>query len=273
MKIFNSALFLLMTMLLMSCEDVIDVDLDTAPPRLVIDASINWLKNTPGQEQVIKLSTTTGYYDEKFPSVSGAIIVVTNPGNQTFSFTEKPGTGEYTCNDFEPVIGQTYTLNISLNGENYTATETMMAAPDIEAEIKQNNTGGMGGDEVEITYYHKDNGAEENYYLYGINTVRTAFPQFSVENDENSQGNLASVYYSHKDLEPGDVVNIRLYGISKRYYDYFKKLLLASGNDDSPFPTTPTEVRGNIINTTNSKNFAYGYFRLVQLDSRDYTIQ
>lgn len=263
----------MMGFLLTGCEDVIEVDLDTAAPQLVIDASIHWVKNTPGNEQKIKLSTTTGYYSEKFPTVSGANVVVINSAKKTFQFTETLVTGEYVCNNFEPVIGETYNLTITLNGQIYTATETLINAPDIEDQIDQNNKGGFGGDEVEITYYFQDNGTQENYYLYGFINPRVAYPEFQVENDENTQGNHTPVFYANKDLKPGDVINIQLYGISKRYSEYYKKLMLSSGNGGNPFPTTPTAVRGNIVNQTNSKNFAFGYFSLSEVDSRDYTIQ
>jgi hypothetical protein len=38
---------LLLSFLFVSCEEVIDVNLNTGPPKLVI-ASINWLKGTSG---------------------------------------------------------------------------------------------------------------------------------------------------------------------------------------------------------------------------------
>jgi hypothetical protein len=256
-----------------SCEKVIKVDLDTAPPKLVIDASIDWEKNTTGSNQKIKLTTTTAYYSDQFPAVSGASVVVTNPANTVFSFIESQGTGEYICTNFQPVIGETYTLTIVLNNETYTATETLMAAPAIENDIQQNNKGGMAGDEIEITYYYQDDASRENYYLYRVKIPEVVFPQYSAENDENSQGGLTPVYYSNKELKTGDAVNIKLYGVSKRYYDYFRKILNASGNDDGPFATTPTAVRGNIINQTKSENFAYGYFSLSEVATRDYTIK
>jgi len=56
------------------------------------------------------------------------------------------------------------------------------------------------------------------------------FPDYKAPNDENSQGNLMQEYFSDKDLKAGDRINIRLYGISRRYYDYFRKLLAASGD-------------------------------------------
>jgi hypothetical protein len=273
MILFKYCLAISLVITLISCEKVIDVDLDTAAPRLVIDAGIDWEKNTNGSNQKIKLTTTTAYYNDVFPPVSGAVIMVTNTANTVFNFIEMPGTGEYHCSNFQPVAGEVYRLNISVNGETYTATETLFATPDIEAAIEQNDKGGMAGDEIEITYYYQDNAAQVNYYVYSNKIPVMAFPQYAVEDDENNQGGRTPVYYSHKDLKPGDIVNIKLYGTSKRYYDYFRKLLNASGNDDGPFSTTPTAVRGNIINQSNDANFAYGYFRLSEVVTKEYIIK
>ncbi|MGN6495464.1 MAG: DUF4249 family protein [Agriterribacter sp.] len=259
--------------LLLSCTKVVDVDLETTAPKLVIDASIDWVKGTAGNEQKIKLSTTTGYYSAEFPTVSGAAIVITNSAGAIFNFIEDPGTGEYSCSNFQPVISETYTLKVVLNGEIYTATETCIGVPDIEQNIEQNNAGGFGGDEVEITYYYRDNGDEVNHYLHRILSPVSTFPDYKAQDDLNNQGNLMQEYFSDKDLKVGDVINIRLYGISGRYYDYFRKLLAASGADSGPFQTTPGSVRGNIINQTHFANFAYGYFRLSEVAARDYTVQ
>lgn len=275
MKSLNIILIVIIALSFTACyEDVIKVDLETAETRLVIDASIDWIKGTTGNEQKIKLTTTTGYYEDKFPTISGATITITNTKNAVFEFIESTSKGEYTCTNFEPVIGETYTLTVNLNGQTYTAMETLIGTPKIEDTIKQNNKGGMAGDEIEITYYYKDNGAEYNYYLYSVEMRHIKFPQYSVENNEMNKGALTAVYYSHEDLEMGDVLNLKLYGISKRYYDYMAKLLLASGNDDGPmFSPTPAAVRGNIVNQTDSENFAYGYFRLSEVDIKDYTIK
>lgn len=273
MKIIVKILIVTMTLCLTSCEDVINVDLDTEAPRLVIDASIDWIKNTAGNEQKIKLSTTTAYYSPTFPTVSGAAIFVTNSANTIFNFIENAGTGEYICTNFQPVIDETYTLTIVLNGETYTATEKLIGAPNMENDVIQNNNAGFGGDEVEVITHFQDDGTKDNNYLYSFKSSRVAFPEYEVEDDENDQGNRMTMYYSNEDLKPGDIINIKLYGISKRYSEYFSKILLASGGNASPFPTIPTAVRGNIINQTNTKNFAFGYFRLSEIDAKDYVIQ
>jgi hypothetical protein len=75
-KIFFTPLILIL--LFTSCEDVVNVDLETAAPKLVIDASIDWEKGTTGNVQVIKLSTTSDFYSNTVPRVSGAIVFITN---------------------------------------------------------------------------------------------------------------------------------------------------------------------------------------------------
>lgn len=70
MKKIASYIVILMAFTLSSCEEVIDVDLDTAETRLVVEAPILWQKNTSGRTQRIKLSTTTSFFNEVIPSVS-----------------------------------------------------------------------------------------------------------------------------------------------------------------------------------------------------------
>lgn len=260
-------------LLLSGCSKTIDVKLDTGVPNLVIDASIDWVKNTPGNDQKIILSTTTGYSNEEFPGVSGAQVQITNTANTVFSFMETSTKGEYRCIDFVPAIGETYRLTITLNQVTYTATETLLGTPDIDANIGQNDKGGMTGDEVEIQFSYQDKAAESNYYMSQVRTNRVAYPVFNIGSDENYEGRKITEFYSHEDLAKGDSANIQLYVISRRFYDYFKKVLAASGNNNSPFPTVPTPARGNIINQSSAGKYPFGYFRLSEVSTKNYTIQ
>ncbi|WP_285058123.1 DUF4249 domain-containing protein [Pedobacter ginsengisoli] len=272
-KIIIISVGLFVGLFLTGCEKAINVPLKTASPRLVVDASMDWMKNTAGNVQKIVLSTTTGYYSPEFPGVSGAVITVTNASNTVFSFVETPGTGQYICSNFLPVMGQTYHLKIVLNGETYTASETFTAVPKIEDHIVQNNEGGEMGDEIEVTFSYKDDASQANSYLNSIRQPYSPFPELEVEDDEHRDGNLMEESFSHEKFKTGDQVEFKLYGISRSYYNYMFKLILASGNDGNPFPTTPSAVRGNIVNQTNGENYAFGYFRLAEVDSKIYTIK
>ncbi|MFT5647694.1 MAG: hypothetical protein ACI976_002388, partial [Aureispira sp.] len=168
MKKINIFLLLILAIFLNGCEDVVTIDLKTDAPKLVIEASINWRKGTTGQEQKIKLTTTTNYYGGDIPAVSGATVSIKNSSNVIFYFKELSNTGVYTCYNFIPVINEVYTLTIINNGNTYTAAETLKSVAPI-SEIIQNNDGGFTGKNIEIKAYYTDPANETNYYLYKYN--------------------------------------------------------------------------------------------------------
>lgn len=273
-KVFHYISLIIITSFALSCEKVVEVDLDTAPPKLVVDASIQWVKGTSGSEQKIKLTTTAPYYNTSVPVVSGATVFITNSTNEIFDFPETGNTGEYLCTNFQPVIGETYTLTVVYNGQTFTATETLTEVPDIEDTIEQNNEGGFTGNEIEIKFFYQDNAAEDNFYMIGFKPNDKPFPDYDVLEDRFFQGNQMFGLYSNEDLKAGDLINIKLYGISRQYYNYMNVLLSVAGsNGGSPFQSPPATVRGNVVNQANENNFALGYFNLSQVDTVDYTIQ
>ena len=267
---------LLATVLLFGCgEEVIDIDLTTVAPRLVIEASIDWQKGTSGNLQTIKLSTTTGFYDTVIPKVTGANVFVTNSANTVFNFTEEiiPNSisGKYNCINFIPVIGETYTLTIIYNGQTYNATEKLYATPSI-TNVEQINTLGINSDQIGIKVNFTDFANEKNYYLTRIESSFIPFPFYETARDEFAPGNNIPTLYSNEDLVAGSIVKIKNYGISETYYN-FMNLVIGNVGASGPFQTPPTRVKGNIINQTNASNYALGYFRLGEVEKLDYTIQ
>ena len=65
MKIHIKYILLTLSIHFISCNDVIDVDVPTATPRLVIEASLDWEKGTVGNEQTIKLSNIIDIFNDK----------------------------------------------------------------------------------------------------------------------------------------------------------------------------------------------------------------
>ncbi|WP_418512073.1 DUF4249 family protein [Corallibacter sp.] len=256
-----------------SCEDVIDVNLNKAEPRLVIEASINWLKNTPGNEQSIKLSLSAPFFDESVPPANGATIQITDNNNNTFNFIEEGNTGIYKNTNFIPVIDEDYYLTITYNGEVYTATETLKSVVPIDY-VEQINDGGFSGEDIEIKTYFTDPANIDNYYFFEYTSDIPVIPTLDVLDDEFIDGNQIFAYYTEEDLESGDEVIMRHFGISEQYYE-FMVILLQQGSDQGggPFETQPATVRGNCINTTNADNYPFGYFRLSEVEELIYIVE
>lgn len=256
-----------------SCEDVVDIDLSTAPAKLVIDASIKWQKGTAGNEQTIRLTTTTDFYATTIPTVSGATVFITDGNGIQYDFIETPGSGNYVCTNFNPEIRQNYTLTVIYDSQVYTATESLIEVPTID-NIEQTENGGFTGDQKEVKFFYQDNGLVDNFYLEEYNSSFTILPEYDVIDDSFFQGNPMFGLYTNEDMKTDDVLQFTLHGISESYYNYMNILLgIAGTNGGSPFQTPPATVRGNIVNQTNTNNFALGFFRLSETDTISYTVQ
>jgi hypothetical protein len=272
MKITYKIIIVLCTLFFIACEDVVNIELDTAPAKLVIDASLKWEKGTTGNEQTIKLTTTTDFYATTIPVASGAVVFVRDENANQFDFVETPGTGNYVCTNFIPAINRNYTLTVIYNGQTYTASEKLIAVPSIDS-VEQTENGGFTGDEVEVKFYFQDFPNEANFYLINFNASNALLPIIDVIDDDFFQGNQMFAYLAN-DLETDDSIRLQLQGISERYYNYMNVLLgIAGTNGGSPFQTPPATVRGNIINQTNFDNFALGYFSVSETDQQTYIVQ
>lgn len=255
-----------------SCEDVVNVDLNNSEPKLVIDASIKWEKGTSGNNQTIRLTTTGDYFNNSVPAANGATVTITDSNAIVYNFIEEGTTGNYKCTNFNPVLNGVYTLSVSYKGQTYTSSDKLFPVPTITT-IEQ-DLNGITGDEIELKFNFQDNGAEENFYLEEYKVPFRPFPLLGVFNDEFTNGNQMFSLIIDEDLEAGQNINFTLHGISERYHNYMNILIgISGGLSNGPFSTPPATVKGNIINQTNPVDYPLGYFRLSEVDVRNYVVQ
>jgi len=260
-------------LILTSCEDVIELNIPTEEPRLVIDASINWIKNTTGSDQEIKLTLTAPYFDEAVPPANGAKVTIIDTNNNVFDFTEDGSSGIYQNFSFIPVMNETYYLEIIYNGEIYVASEKLISVSEI-TYVDQKNDGGFSGDETELKAFFNDPADEKNYYFFEFISDIPVIPSLEVYKDEFTNGNEMFGFYTEEELSTGDLVTIRNYGVSEQFYNYMFVLLQQNSEEGGgPFETQPATVRGNCINQTNPENYPLGYFRLSEVDEFIYTVE
>lgn len=261
-------MYILAVLLLVSCEEVVDVDLEQSAPRLVIEASLLWDAEGENDSQFIRLSTTAPYFDEQIPPAQDAAVSVFTPDGREYIF-EETEPGLYVNNENIPPSFGEYELVIFYENQEYQATEKFVETPPIE-EVIQLNDRGFSGDETEFRLFYTDPAGEENFYLFRFFHDDLAL---QIYDDEFTDGNRTFAFFSEEDIKPGDKVGFEIQGISERFYEYLYILRSQSGTAGGPFQTQPTLVRGNIINMTNPDNFAFGYFRLSQTYYITYTVK
>ena len=256
-----------------SCTDVIDVNVPNGGARLVVDAAIKWQKGTTGEIQTINLRQSTAYFDTN-PDVpvTGATVTVTKDNDgSVFVFTDQ-NDGSYTATDFVPELNVSYTLEILYNGNVYRASETLMAAPFIN-RVEQTIEGSGDDTEIQLQVFFDDSAGIENYYLGEFIPSNLPLPALAVITDEFTDGNENFIENDNDNYAAGVNVDINVFGISRRYYNYLNILIQQSGSDENgPFPTTPVQLKGNCINVNDANEEVLGYFRLSEFDTASYTI-
>lgn len=251
-----------------NCEKVVDVDLPTIPPKLVIDASFEVLfnKSPVTANTVIKLRLSSDYFDDTIPTVTTATVFLTNLSDlSTIDFIDDNSDGDYEpSNAFIPEDNVTYELTIIYNNETYKANATKIKSSPITSIIQGDETL-FSGEETELEISFTDNPTEENYYLFDFtNQIYSPLDdRFFNGTDYNF-----SQFYQEDDIELPTNVTIKMSGISKDYFTYFNILIDQSGqNGGGPFQSIPSSLLGNIVNTTDDSNYPLGYFHISETDT------
>lgn len=251
-----------------SCEKVIDVDVPSIEPKLVIDASFEVLfdENPVVANTVVKLSLSADYFEDEIPTVSNATVFLTNlTDNSIINFSDVNSDGNYTPNiNFIPADDIEYELTIIYNNETYKGKATKIKSSPFK-EVIQGDKTLFSGEEVEIKITFQDIPVIENYYLFDFDD--NLFLSIDDRYFNGSEYNF-SYFYRDEELELPKTVNIKISGITKEYYTYFEILVSQGGQEGGgPFQAVPSSLLGNIINTTNNANFPLGYFHISETDT------
>ena len=259
---------LVLISLFFNCEEVVQVNLDTSEPRLVVDAALNF-KAGELHEQIIRLSLTTAFYEENIIAVSQATVRIINVDNgQEYLFLEAENvTGTYVLN-FLAEFETNYILQILYQGDLYESSiEQLQHAVPIDMLVQGDNVL-FSGDETEVVIHYTDNPSRNDFYLFEFG------PQlYFASKDEFYQGNPFSFSYFYENIGPGDEVTVNIMGIDQRHFDFMSVIIEQTDNNGNPFSTTPSTIYGNLHNTTSSEKIPYGYFRLSEIYTKSITIE
>ena len=258
MKYLSILIFSLL--LFFSCEKTVILDEDQFESVMVIEGLItNELK-----QHSIQISRTGSFYATgENPPVSGAIVQVTDQEGLTHIY-EEIADGQYVAQEaFAGRIGQSYTLNIEVEGQTYTASETMNAPLDIqEITYRINEDEQEDPDEeglfYELLLYATEPQETKEYYMF--NFFRNGEPEnFNGEEiylwDDEYLGESLNGVPSPMYFAEGDVARVEVHSISLHAYKYFADLYNNINNDGGMFSGQPANPRSNL------SGGAVGYFQ------------
>jgi hypothetical protein len=250
---------LVLGMLSFGCEDVIDVDLNTAAPRLVIDARLELLENGSSQNTVL-LTRSSDFFEEENPLVSDAQVSVSDANGVTYTFVFDTNQGRYINTTLQIQDDLDYTLTIVDQGQTFRSTQRLVRTVPL-MDVEQEDVQGFG-EFTEIVAYYVDPEVEGNNYLFRYEDENII--EIDLRADEFSNGNRSPQSFFIEDLEPNTAITLEIAGIDAQGFRFFETLLQQTGGG-GPFDTQPATVRGNIVNQEDREQFPFGYFRVSQV--------
>lgn len=269
----NSLLLILVFLLSIGCEDVIQLDLPTSEPQLVIDALLGY-NNTNGEPITmgqVKLTLTAPFFEEVPPAQNAQVAIIDEATGITYGLTED-APGVFMTGIPNLVFNRNYTLEVEYLGEVYKATEQLVKSSVIDNLEQDDGFLFDEESETEVKVTFTDLPGERNNYLFSF-----GFNNFLVIDDEFFQDSQLTFSYFYEDINPGRTIAVTLLGADREFANYAEQILAQSGEDgnggNGPFAVPTATVRGNIMNTTNPDNFPFGYFALSELDTKFLTIE
>lgn len=284
---------LLVTVCFSSCEDVVDVELQTTEPRLVVNGLLRVDFTQEFVPVEIRVTETTNFFEDNIPTSldDNAIILYGQPNPDapeiiedlvTSSLSEtEPGSGIYVPDptfDADQRIRTTsifpntvFILVLEHRGSRYAARTPFSPTVPIN-NLEQGDETLFDEDDIEIKVTINDLADVENYYVFdfGEGDYLALDDQF-IDGQE-----FEFSYFPVRDLEPGENLEVSILGADQQFFNYMDLLVEQTQDDGGVFETPAATVRGNVFNVTGLDNnllfdnvnrpeaFPLGYFAVVQ---------
>ncbi|NJB70559.1 hypothetical protein GGR42_001021 [Saonia flava] len=277
---------------LIGCEDVIEVDVPTEAPRLIVDGLIRVDKELEFVPVEIKITESSNFFGEiPVSGLENAVIQYGVPrANAPELFEDlyfsslaevELGSGIYVPDpNFSsdqrirtPMIedGIVFILSLEHKGRRYFARTPYVPTVPI-TNLEQGEGTLFNEDDTEIIVSYTDAPDREDFYLFDF-----GFNNYEVTEDTFYQGQeFKFSYFYDEDLETGREIDISILGADLTFYNYMSQLIDVSRGDFNVFSTPVSTIRGNIFDVTDLDNdeifdnvnqsnlFPLGYFAVVQ---------
>lgn len=246
-KIFNKIIVAAIAITLISCEEVIDFDLDDATPMTVIEANIS---DTTGP-YIVRISQTAGFSQNTTSiGITGAFVTISENLGSTDTLTELTD-GYYRTNVLQGVQNSTYNFTANVNGTIYSSVSSMSVKTNLDSLFTTTNSGGGfggGGNQTYVVPKYHDPAGIRNFYRFilFINGVQTE--DVFVQSDENRDGEIVrQPLRTREDINLGDLITLEMQCIDENVYRYYYALAqnFSIGLNQTQTPANPpTNIDG-----------------------------
>jgi len=255
------SLFVLLSVMFSSCEDVIEVKLNDENLDLIgVEARIT----TQDKPTVFLYQTLKVNQDEAYPGISGATVVISDDATPSNSISlvedlQKKGLYEVPSNSgYKGVTGREYTLTIQTRGTTLITRDKLTKVEPIDSiQVLPS----MRGNKLflGVFTYGREPLGPGNFYKWDVyvnNTLIHEADRIAIASDEFVDGNYVAkleIYTDFHDpkkpedrkLHLKDTICVRQTSISEFAYNFYFQMINQS-TTGSLFSVPPANIRSNI---------------------------
>ncbi len=269
-------LLTILTLFILSCEQVVVIPLPSEQGLLVVEG---WLTNEV-ERQYVRLSQSNSFSGTINPIITDATVLVQlrNGPSQTYSYISN---GNYLSDTpYSGIEGEEYRLSIVLrNGDLIRSTWTTIEANTeivlLSVDSFEENDPDNPGQTKTVFFPRitaRDSANYENYYrwmLFKNGSQLTEPESIILQNDRFFDGNFIPNLFDAYEYDINDNMKVELHSITREAFDYLSLLKSQTSTLSAAASTTPAIVPGNISNISKPEETILGFFgtRSISADS------
>ncbi len=265
---------------ILSCEEVIEIDLNSADPKIVVEANIT---DDPGP-YLVKLSWTENYFEpSEFIRINDAFVVISDDQGVIDTLSEAEA-GIYYTSKIHGVPGNTYTLRITINGDEIIASSTMPDKIELDAINYEYILAPTPHDEdgYRLKCEFQDPEDEENFYRFKVYQNDTLYYKNKYDiylwDDKFFDGNYVDLAVKRRGTFPlkiNDSMRIELLTYNEKTFMYYTTLL-NSITEYTEMEIMRSMVMGSFAPANPETNLPYevlGYFAAYCVSQNEIVIE
>ncbi|GGA99441.1 DUF4249 family protein [Puia dinghuensis] len=249
----NIGLLLILTVTVAACKKVINVNLNKAEPQIVIEGEVT-NNRVP---YLVRISKTVNFSASNvYPPVTGATVIITDStAGVTEQLLPSPDSGSYYTRLIKGVPKHTYSLNVTVDGKQYTAVSRMPAPVRLDSVTFALNFDFSNKQEINAVVNFQDPPRPGNYYQFSEVVNGRTIPNVFVFENRLSVGRYIQqpLFNDSAYLQKNDTLILTMNCVDENIYNYFFTLANVTGNNNFQTATPANPV-------TNLSNGALGYF-------------
>src|ERR1700712_2797633 len=218
----NFSILFIAVLTFTSCEKVIEVKLNDALKKYVIEGNIT---NQPG-DCAVKITQSKSFSgDNNFPGISGATVTISDNGGTPVTLAET-SQGNYATSALTGTTGHLYALSVKIDGQAFNASSAMPGIVTLDSLYSEDRV--LFGDSSKIiNVVYKDPPAKGNAYHFILYKNNVQEKTVFVTNDDYTNGNTVTneLLFFDDDkktkLKAADTVKVVMECIDPFIYQYW----------------------------------------------------